>query len=50
MDQTLGCALVLAITGAFSFYLARGCLQGVVYLIHRTVREPSPASRPVVPR
>jgi len=50
MEQTVGCALILAIAGALSFYAARWCLHGVLYLIHRTVHGPSRALRPDVSR
>ena len=33
MENVLGCVLMVAITFPVSFYVARGCLRGVIRLI-----------------
>ena len=42
MERTLGSALIIAIAWTISFYAARGFLQGVIFLISRSVPRPAP--------
>jgi hypothetical protein len=46
MDNIIGCVAMAAITFPISFFLARGCLRGVVRLISGTSRRHVLSSQP----